>query len=132
MVQNSSNEQENTKKVKKPKKIKIGSFTFNIEYESPPLKVPEVKIDTNIEESDEGDDTVYGYSCVSENKIVIDKSLSEEFTRNILLHEILHMIFDIYIVDEEDPIEKKIRILSPSLIQLFRDNKMLKDYLFKR
>lgn len=50
--------------------------------------------------------------------IVIKDNMSESSTRDTLMHEILHAILQHYAMDSE----KLVRIITPALISLLRDN----------
>lgn len=61
-------------------------------------------------------------------KIYIQKGLSKEQKKVVLLHEILHSIFQQLGFDEEHNDEKLICSLSTTLIKLLEDNPKITSY----
>lgn len=74
-------------------------------------------------------------STDTESKVInITDRDNEEMTKEVLFHELLHVAFDDSFAFEgdnaDDEEEKIVRILSPRLMQMFRDNPELSSYLF--
>ena len=66
-------------------------------------------------------------SCI----IYIDTGVSLNQVKDTLLHEILHAIFFIYNVDTGDGEERVVTPTASGLVQVFEDNKPIRDFLLK-
>ena len=92
-----------------PKKIKIGCYTYTI------------KTWDNV--GDEGD--FYG-SCSNRYHIIhISTRYSDEKVHAILLHEILHAIWHVWSLEDEDNEERTIQALTHGQIAVINDNPKL-------
>lgn len=100
----------------KPSSIKAGYFTYDIEFNTRSIT------------------DAHGETDTDNKTITIHDRRSEELNRETLFHEILHVAFaDSFVFegDKADDLEERaIRIISPRLIQIFRDNPDLSRYLF--
>jgi hypothetical protein len=101
---------------KRPSSFKAGYFEYELYFDS-------TKVTSDHGETD------------TENKIltVYDRN-SEDLNRETLFHELMHVACDdsyVFEGDHADDLEERmIRILSPKLMQIFRDNPELSEYLF--
>ena len=100
------------KKIKSiPAKVKIGYFDYKIKANS----------DLVME---------MGLTKVDKLLIEVDPSYPDQIVKETLLHECMHAIFkDTFLVDDETE-EKIIRMLSPGVMHLLKDNPDLQSYLF--
>lgn len=101
---------------KKPSNIKAVYYTYDIEFNTTSISDDHGETDTN-------------------NKIVtIYDRHSEVVNRETLFHEMMHIACDdsfLYVGEKADELEERmIRILSPKIMQMLRDNKELSRYLF--
>jgi hypothetical protein len=101
---------------KRPSNLKAGFFNYSVDFIVP-------SFGGEHGETDRENKTIHIY----------DRG-SEELNRETLLHEILHVAHDDAFVFEgehaDEAEERSIRILSPKLMQYFRDNPELTKYLF--
>lgn len=97
-----------------PKKIKVGPFFFKIKY-------------ANLNDMNRGDSS--GYTVFENRHIYIEKSYDEDLQSEILLHEILHVIWWIAGIKERDDEESIIRMESPLMLGVLRDNPDLVNFL---
>lgn len=75
------------------------------------------------------DDTrVYGEWDERNTTINIDTNTSYFVITDTLMHELLHAILGMYDKDSEE----LVRILSPALMQVFRDNPMLVEFFLSQ
>ena len=92
-----------------PKKVKIGCYTYAVRT-----------WDTVGEE-----DGYYG-SCSNRHHIIhISTSYSDEKVRATLLHEILHAIWHVWDLEDEDTEERTISALTHGLMAVINDNPKL-------
>lgn len=107
--------------MKRPTKFKLGMFEWNIKY-------------LDIEHDNHGE-TLKGSREIN----IITRHAKESMIKDTLLHECLHVVLEdivdtvVRIDDKSDVIEEQlIRLLTPRLLELFANNKSLKDYLFSK
>ena len=102
------------------KKLKIGFLTYKI-------------VDLPKEESVER--AIFGMQNAQTQRIRIDASASVERRREVLLHEIIHAVYDQWMpeqVDLKDMSEETIvNALAIGLTTVFNENPLLKKDLFK-
>lgn len=89
--------------MKIPKKIKVGGITY---------KVKQVNKLCD-------DEMTHGYQDQAGEIIQLKKSLSEGYKEKVLMHEIVHAIFDFLMWDHD---EKKVERLAQALYMLIKDN----------
>jgi hypothetical protein len=94
-----------------PDKIKIGPLEFAIKMR------------------DDVSNSFYGLECFSEQNIFIRSGLSSDYEKVILLHEILHVIFDVNGIADTEENHKIIYDVSNYLGMLLKDNPDLCTYL---
>ena len=106
-----------------PKKVRIGCFSYD-------LKIHEQAVNQG----------THGDTCLEKKLINIFNNGNSEVSRETLLHEILHPAFEDIVKalfpelkqEEADEREEQIiRLLSPRLMQIFRDNKKITKFLFE-
>jgi len=103
--------------MKKPRKIKIGFYSWKIEW------------------AKEKAEEMYGKTDVMSKVITIYKSPNTQIERETLFHELLHAAGEdkydsIFHFSGGDKEENLIRVLSPVLMQVLSDNRELTRYLF--
>lgn len=95
-----------------PKKVKIGGIDFDVKLVPPESKELDYKRNWG---------TILNGECV----IYIDKELPEQKQQQVLVHEILHGIFDYLELPEEINIEENILKIGRVLHQVLKDNKII-------
>lgn len=89
--------------MKIPKKIKIGGMIYKIK-----------QVDKLCE-----DELTHGYQYQAEQIIQLKKSLSKGYKEKVLIHEIVHALFD-FLMWEQD--EKRVETLAQALYMVIKDN----------
>lgn len=101
-----------------PKSIKVGPYNY---------KVGEV-VGLISEENDE----VLGYCRPYEQIINIEKNSTSERKKVVIIHELLHAMFEVINTDlAGDKEEQLITVLSPVFYSLLRDNPKLVNYIME-
>ena len=95
---------------KLPETIKIGAFDVKIKYWS------------ELQET-------HGQYFESDQTIYLAPSDCATTAADTLLHEIMHAIFAIYIIQPEDDEERTVTTLSLGLTQVFKDNPAVLTYI---
>lgn len=111
------------KKPRPPKTVKVGPYTYDVFLES--------------SETNQDLGNCYGYHDFDELSIVIRKELPLSLQRGVLLHELLHALYDVSELDETHINEEKkahveevvVSRLTAHLLSLVRDNPKLVEYL---
>lgn len=103
--------------MKKPGKVKIGFYTWKIEW------------------SKEKNEDIYGKTEAMTKVITIYRSPNIQIERETLFHELMHAAGEdkydaIFFFSGGDKEENLIRILSPAIMQMLSDNRDLTKYLF--
>lgn len=106
--------------MKLPSKVKINTYTYTLKEENDPR-------------FDDGADA-WGYCDYDNQEIVIKKNATKERKRNIVLHEIMHAVFESVHASPRsmraDEIEEYYVVHSaPILVDVLRDNPNLVKYL---
>jgi len=97
-------------------KIKIGCLTYKV-------------IDWDKDDSDEA--SLYGTHSSKTQRIKLASDMSVERKKEVLLHEVIHAIWDQWMVHEEGFKEEEVvRALAIGLTTVFKDNPDLKKELF--
>ena len=92
-----------------PKKVKVGPYTYQVKT-----------WDTG------GDDNgCYGDCSNTHHVIHIGTRYSDTKVRAILLHEILHAIWHVWTIEDEDTEERMIQTLTHGLLAVINDNPKL-------
>tara|TARA_E500000305_G_C3820114_1_gene142480 strand:- start:118 stop:447 length:330 start_codon:yes stop_codon:yes gene_type:complete len=108
--------------MRKPTKFKSGFYNWKIVW------------------SKEKTDELFGKTDIITKTVTIYKQDNEEIERETLFHELMHVVGEdkydaIFSYEPEkkelDREENLIRLLSPSMMQMFSDNKDLSRFLFK-
>ena len=81
-------------------------------------------------------DSDHGATCTDKKLIIIDNKKSLQNQKETFLHEILHVcVEDFPGFDSDnvlkDPEEALIRLTSPRLMQILKDNKWVREFLFE-
>ncbi len=105
----------------RPSKFKAQCFTYKINWHN----------------SSSGD---HGETCTDSKEILIKNNIKEEIAKETLCHEVCHVLCEDLIelitaavrgdMKDEDVEEKLIRLLSPRMMQVFKDNPSLTRYLY--
>jgi len=70
-------------------------------------------------------DGIHGNYQSCTGTIQLNTTLEDNHLREVLLHEILHAIYDIYNIQDEDTEERIVSTYAPAMIKLFMDNKQI-------
>jgi Zn-dependent peptidase ImmA (M78 family) len=95
---------------KLPKTIKIGAYDIKLKYWG--------ELQETFGQYFEVEQTIY-LAPVSDATLAADT----------LLHEIMHAIFHIYVIQAHDDEERTVTTLSSGLTQVFKDNPAILDYI---
>ena len=90
-----------------PRYLRIGPFQYSVELHDGYWNKDDVR--------------VYGEMDERTATINLDVDASPEIIRDAIIHEVLHAILAMYDKDDED----LVRLLSPMLLQVLRDNPKL-------
>lgn len=71
----------------------------------------------------------FGTFSPIELKIRIDTSCNPIMICEVLQHEILHAIYWAYVIDDKDNEERIVSVMATALIQVYRDNPDIMDYI---
>ena len=93
-----------------PKKVKIGCFTYVVEAWSEDLAEAAKS---------------FGSCSNRHHRIQVATHYSDDKVRAILLHEVLHAIWDVWSLEDEDDEERIIRTLTHGLMAVINDNPKL-------
>lgn len=93
-----------------PKKIKIGPHTYRVKYEKGFLN----------------NHNAYAQSRHARSEMILDPDVNKTQLEDTFLHEILHCIDDQVTFTEKDKSEAAIARLSPRLLEVLKDNKLLR------
>jgi len=93
--------------IKLPKILKIGGFDIQV-VEWHPYTAQ--------------DQAQYGHFSAHQMKIEIDMTSTKQQLKRTIWHEILHAIFYVYSIKDEDKEERIVETLSKAIIQVFKDN----------
>lgn len=74
----------------------------------------------------------YGEHSSYEMVIRVDESLDCTQMRNTMLHEILHAIWDTYVIKDGDDEERMVTTLANAITATMVDNKELRDWFYKQ
>ena len=96
-------------------KIKVGFLTYKVE--AIPKEVADAK-------------GVYGYVNHTKQIIRVDEELSAERYKEVLLHEILHTVYNMWGINDGEQEEEIVNKMGNGLATVFRDNPKLKEILF--
>ena len=99
--------------MKLPKRVKIGHVTYRIVPLEDPDRAP----------------VVYGLYMGNDCIIKIDVTRDTQIVRDTLLHEIMHGIWQLYAIDDEDLQERTICTMATGLTQVFADNPKIGKFL---
>lgn len=95
--------------MKVPDKIKIGCYNFKVKWEDKPI---------------ESSQLCYGIAKYNEHEIVLSSKMKKDKIPEILLHEIIHCICDMYNVDLTESI---VNLLGLQIYQVIKDNNLRFD-----
>ena len=90
--------------------VKVGPFTYTVKF-------------CDILRSNDGQDC-YGWTVYHEQHICLWTGAPRQTQETAFIHECLHVIDEVYCLGLE---EKQIAVLAPVLLELFRENGLLKD-----
>lgn len=100
-----------------PKSVRVGPYDVALEPMSPARQ--------HVED-------VTGYFAYPEVKIGFEAHpISAPYAADTLIHELNHAIYWVYGIKSEDDEERTVSTLSTGLVQVFRDNPWLLDWLKK-
>ena len=99
--------------IKLPKVIKVGGFDIEVK----PLE--------NLESLAHG---INGHFSAIEHVIRIDRTLPKLKLMDTLLHEVLHAIYNVGNISDEDEEERIVSIMASGLTQVLRDNPKLRKF----
>lgn len=110
-----------------PTNLQIGPYNFTIEV------VEDLTASHNTREATAGD-SLYGLTSLDKQLIQLDSEMQGVVVKETLLHEILHAIWEVvggyqggkFKISEE----QIVRMISPTLLDTFRRNPDLVEYLF--
>ena len=98
-----------------PKKIKIGYKVYDVVWSKEPILHDGQRVD--------------GLHSFSQDKLFIDASKKGAYAKDVLMHEILHGIFDIWDIKTTDGEERVVTAISTGLVTVLNDNPQLRKYL---
>ena len=76
------------------------------------------------------DSNISGQIVYQKNQIYIKSSMSSEKKRVVLLHELMHGVFEKLGMDKECNDERLVQMLASSIHQLIKDNAVLREVNF--
>ena len=119
-----------TAAVKRPKKIKIGYQTFEIQW------LDEAKWLRANHSPDKGGAAYWGMGYIAIRLDISSDPYTEPCLKEVLLHEILHMAYEVaglnkaeFPKDAEDVEEQFVGMLSFPMMQVLQDNPEVLNYL---
>jgi hypothetical protein len=109
---------------KRPTKVLVGGLVYRVKYDEASLKAAKAR---ELED-------LNGHCANDQLLITVDGSMAEPNVREILLHEILHACHwaagaPLTLMKEDDPEEGLVRVLSPRLMGVLRNNPDVLEYL---
>ena len=103
-----------------PDKVRIGSLSFTVSDDA----------GAHLGAEDEMSQRLYGMSDKSTERIVIRPGMSPGFKRQIMIHEIVHLLFDDSGLELETDVEEQICLsLQAPLLAVLKDNPDLVAWL---
>lgn len=95
--------------------IKIGNRTYSI------ISADDEYFDLHLLQKGVVDDDIKSFIDYDDQTILVRKKLQKDHKRELILHEILHSCIEDSGTNQDEIVEKFIRILSPRLIGLIED-----------
>jgi len=100
-----------------PKKIKIGHYIFDV---------------CNMTKDLRKHGEVFGVCDQTKQKIHIDVTATPAVLRDTLLHEIMHGVYWMFNLEDENKEEKIVSSLATGLLAVFRDNPEVAKFLMEK